>query len=161
MSNSTSRGSRLCCSKEPAKKIVMRLTVSALSPLIRVACLQSEFWRRIFIWATNFTKNAPKCFANFCSLYFVGPKKLAPPFCWAAERSFRKKSRNLKRSFRNFLRNSPRNSPWNFSYFPGGSKSPPPKFHQFFPIGDFKFQIKFQIKFHQKFTNTLLQAWQP
>ena len=26
-----------------------------------------------------------------------------------------------------------------------------PKFHQIFPIGNFKFQIEFQIQFHQKF----------
>ena len=72
----------------------------------------------------------------------------------SAERSFRKKSRNLKRSFRNFLRislrNLPRNSPRKISCFPGRSKSPPPKFHQIFPTG-MKFQIEFQIKFHQKF----------
>ena len=49
------------------------------------------------------------------------------------------------------LRNLPRNSPRNFPCFPGMLKSPPPKFHQNFPIGDFKFQIEFQIKFHQKF----------
>ena len=73
---------------------------------------------------------------------------LAPPFCWT---KFPKIVAKLKRSFRNFLRNLLRNSPRNVSCFPGRYKSPPTKFHQIFPIGDFKFQIEFQIKFHQKF----------
>ena len=33
----------------------------------------------------------------------------------------------------------------------GRQKSHPPKCHQMFPIGNFKFQIEFQIKCHQKF----------
>ena len=38
-------------------------------------------------------------------------------------------------------------------------KKSSPKFHQIFPIGNFKFQIEFQIKFHQTFHKHTSAGW--
>ena len=95
---------------------------------------------------------------------YVLPSELKEhEFFWhrpSAERSFRKKSQNLKRSFRNFprnlLRNLPRNSLRNYLTFPARSKSPPPNFNSFFPSEVSNFKSNSKSNFTKDFTNTLL-----
>ena len=44
--------------------------------MVKVARLQSEFWREIYFLATNLlTKNAPKFSPKYLSLYYVDPPK--------------------------------------------------------------------------------------
>ena len=89
---------------------------------------------------------------SFCRV----PKLLAPPF---AERSFRKKSRNLRRSFRSEICSEIR--PENFGAFLPGRKVLPQNFTRFFPSEISNFKSISKSNFTKNFTNTLLQAWQP